>query len=64
MPIYEYLCKQCGEEFEIYWRSSAEIFEPECENCLRPVERKVSRVATKFSGSGFHNTDYGKTGPI
>jgi putative FmdB family regulatory protein len=58
MPLYEYLCKQCGHRFERIQSFSAEDVK-ECPVCQGPVERLISAPAVQFKGSGFYSTDYG-----
>lgn len=49
MPIYEYLCRKCEEEFEILvMRSDEEITCPKCEG--GNVERLLSVAAFKAGG--------------
>ncbi len=44
MPIYEYACKQCGNEFETLVRSSSV---PDCPRCASTdLEKKLSVFAT------------------
>ena len=50
MPIYEYRCKECGEEFEKIVRSGTEINCPECSS--DQVRRMMSAFAFK-SGDSF-----------
>ena len=59
MPIYEYRCSN-GHTFEVIQRMSDEPV-AECEVCGAPVERVFHPVAVHFKGSGFYNTDYGKS---
>ena len=40
MPIYEYVCDECGHEFELLVRSGAEPACPACEG--RRLSRQVS----------------------
>ncbi|MBM3135862.1 MAG: zinc ribbon domain-containing protein [Chloroflexi bacterium] len=43
MPIYEYRCQACGEEFEKLVRSSAEADQVECPRCHQVrVKRRLS----------------------
>lgn len=58
MPIYEYVCKKCGE-FEVTQR----ITEPalrKCPTCKSKVERILSRSSFVLKGSGWYATDYGR----
>ncbi len=60
MPTYEYICKDCGYEFEEFQSISAEPISI-CPNCKGRVERKISAGAgLVFKGSGFYITDYKK----
>jgi len=50
MPIYEYQCLECGEEFEIFTVSISKANEAECPQChSRNVKRKISLFG--FTGS-------------
>lgn len=58
MPTYEYICKNCGYEFEEFQSISAEPISI-CPKCKGRVERKISAGAgLVFKGSGFYITDY------
>ncbi|MCD6375552.1 MAG: hypothetical protein J7L94_08505 [Caldisericaceae bacterium] len=58
MPTYEYICKNCGYEFEEFQSISAEPISI-CPKCRGRVERKISAGAgLVFKGSGFYITDY------
>src|SRR5947209_3394095 len=59
MPFYEYRCDR-GHTFEVMQRMSDDPVQ-ECESCGRPVQRVFHPVAVHFKGSGFYNTDYGKS---
>ena len=54
MPIYEYHCLACGEEFEKLVLGRAAVACPDCES--PEVARKMSvfglRTASRFVGSG------------
>ncbi len=39
MPIYEYLCRECGERVEVWLRSGGE--RPHCPNCGSPLLKKL-----------------------
>ncbi|MBI3457537.1 MAG: zinc ribbon domain-containing protein [Candidatus Rokubacteria bacterium] len=54
MPIYEYYCRACGEEFEKLVLGQAMVVCPGCAS--REVSRRMSRFGVKsggtFAGSG------------
>jgi len=57
MPIYEYRCKKCGKEFEVFQR----ISDPEvstCRFCNGPVRKCISLTSFQLKGSGWYVTDY------
>ena len=57
MPIYEFLCRNCGNEFEKILSFSAQTM-PHCPQCKSDqVERRVGRPAIHFKGSGWYITD-------
>ncbi|MBI4200541.1 MAG: zinc ribbon domain-containing protein [Chloroflexi bacterium] len=46
MPIYEFRCKDCGQESTFFTRSVSAALEPVCRGCgSRELERLVSPVA-------------------
>lgn len=58
MPIYTYLCENCGVQFERQQKFSDDPLKrcPECnKNSLRKVYLPVGIV---FKGSGFYATDH------
>ena len=59
MPLYEYRCEQ-GHTFEVMQKMSDDPVQS-CEVCAAPVQRVFHPVAVHFKGSGFYNTDYGKS---
>jgi putative FmdB family regulatory protein len=59
MPLYEYRCEQ-GHTFEVMQKMSDDPVQA-CEVCGSPVQRVFHPVAVHFKGSGFYNTDYGKS---
>lgn len=59
MPIYEYLCKQCGERLEKRQNVSDPPLEI-CENCGGPLEKQWSLSGFQFKGAGWYVTDYSK----
>jgi putative FmdB family regulatory protein len=59
MPIYEYRCDR-GHTFEVIQRMTDDPL-TSCSTCEAPVQRVFHPVAVHFKGSGFYNTDYGKS---
>ena len=59
MPTYEYVCKSCGHEFEVF-QSMTENSKRKCPECGKnTLERKIGTgAAVLFKGSGFYQTDY------
>lgn len=63
MPTYDYACRACGHEFELFQSITAPV-KKKCPECgeLR-LERKVGTGAgILFKGSGFYETDYRSEG--
>ena len=59
MPTYDYCCRNCGHEFEIFQSMTAGVLKkcPQCgELCLKRLIG--SGAAVLFKGSGFYTTDY------
>jgi putative FmdB family regulatory protein len=59
VPIYEYLCEDCGASFETLQKMSDDPL-TECDKCGGPLRKVLHPVAIHFKGSGFYTTDYGK----
>jgi putative FmdB family regulatory protein len=59
MPTYDYVCDECGHEFEAYESITVEP-RSSCPECSRPtLRRKIGPgAAILFKGSGFYQTDY------
>jgi len=67
MPIYEYICQECGNDFERLQSFSDAPLE-ECPECRGRVRRVISPAGVIFKGSGWYITDSrrqiaGKAGP-
>lgn len=58
MPIYEYLCKKCGE-FELMQRIT-EAPLTRCPTCDRKVTKLMSSTSFQLKGSGWYVTDYAR----
>jgi putative FmdB family regulatory protein len=59
MPLYEYLCDDCGRRFELIRKFSDPPLE-KCPHCGGTVRKLFSSPAIQFKGSGFYITDYAK----
>jgi putative FmdB family regulatory protein len=59
MPLYEYLCDDCGHRFERIQKFSDKLVE-KCPKCRGRVRKLQSAPAIQFKGSGFYITDYAK----
>lgn len=62
MPIYAFLCNQCGHQFDRLQRLS----DPDPEVCpacaAKAVKRKLSAPHFRLAGSGWYETDFKKAG--
>ena len=56
MPTYEYVCKQCGDRFEIFQPFSANPLKKH-EVCGGPLQKVFHPAGVVFKGSGFYSTD-------
>ena len=58
MPTYEYRCRECGRDFEVFQRMSDEPVAP-CPECGSGARRLISGGAgLLFKGEGFYITDH------
>ena len=59
MPTYDYRCRACGHEFELF-QSMSEPVKRRCPKCGKnTLERLIGTgAALLFKGSGFYQTDY------
>ncbi|MBN2438021.1 MAG: zinc ribbon domain-containing protein [Deltaproteobacteria bacterium] len=58
MPIYEYKCQKCGEEFEVF-QGIADPAVKSCKFCKGHVQKLMSLSSFQLKGSGWYATDYG-----
>jgi len=58
MPIYEYVCKECGHQLEALQKmSDAPLLE--CPACAKEaLKKKISAPGFRLSGSGWYETDF------
>jgi len=56
MPTYSYLCKSCGESFEIQQSFSDEALKV-CPKCQGELRKQFGNLGVSFKGSGFYRTD-------
>ena len=59
MPTYDYECKACGHEFELF-QSISEPVKRKCPECSKLQLNRLfgTGAAVVFKGSGFYQTDY------
>jgi putative FmdB family regulatory protein len=61
MPTYEYECKTCGIDFDIFQSMSDEPLKF-CPTCGKTVRRKINGgMGVIFKGSGFYSNDNKKS---
>jgi putative FmdB family regulatory protein len=62
MPIYEYICNDCGHQIERIQK----VDDPppaQCEKCGGPIHRPISRTSFQLKGSGWYADGYASTAP-
>ena len=58
MPIYEFVCEECGNKVEVLQKMSDEPLKI-CPSCGKSsMKKKVSAAAFRLSGSGWYETDF------
>lgn len=59
MPTYEYVCDECGHEFELFQSMSASV-KRKCPECGKLKLKRLIGIGSGiiFKGSGFYQTDY------
>jgi putative FmdB family regulatory protein len=63
MPIYEYECRNCGQQFERMQQFS-EAPERDCPECHhKEVQRLLGTPLVIYNSPGFYVTDNGGNGP-
>ena len=59
MPIYEYRCRSCGQEFE-EWQKITEPSMQACRFCGGQASRLISQSTFVLKGTGWYATDYAR----
>lgn len=59
MPIYEYVCRDCGKDFEVVQKISDTPLK-KCEQCGGALEKVISRSAFHLKGGGWYTDGYSK----
>ena len=57
MPIYEYQCKKCGHQTELWQKFSDSPLE-RCDQCNGKMKKLISQSTFHLKGSGWDVTDY------
>ena len=57
MPVYEYQCKQCKEEFEVMQKITDEPLS-KCSSCGGELKKLITNTSFVLKGSGWYVTDY------
>jgi len=61
MPIYEYICEDCGEEVEAIQKFSDNPLK-DCPKCEKPsLKKKTSMSAFHLKGGGWYSDGYGNS---
>lgn len=58
MPIYEYRCKKCGKEYELFQKISDPVVNT-CKFCKGSANKLISLSSFHLKGTGWYVTDYG-----
>lgn len=58
MPLYEYVCKACGNEHEALQKLSADPLK-DCPQCKQPeLKKRISAAGFRLKGNGWYETDF------
>src|SRR6266550_3974782 len=63
MPIYEFRCKKCNDQIEVYQKLSDKP-PTRCRKCGGRMEKQFSRTSVQFKGEGWYVTDYARKGGV
>lgn len=61
MPMYEYRCRSCRDEFEVTQKITDSPLK-QCPKCNGDVDKLISHTSFVLKGSGWYQTDYGRKG--
>jgi len=61
MPIYEYQCRDCGDQFEILQRIGQRPLR-RCKKCSGRLDKLISRTAFVLKGGGWYSEGYTRGG--
>ncbi len=56
MPTYEYVCKNCGDGFEVT-QAFTDTPLTTCEECGGPLRKVYGSIGIVFKGGGFYRTE-------
>ncbi|PMP69132.1 MAG: FmdB family transcriptional regulator [Thermodesulfobacterium geofontis] len=59
MPIYEYKCKGCGKQFEVWQKITEEPLKV-CKDCGGELIKLISESGFILKGTGWYVTDYAR----
>src|SRR3982750_3966190 len=59
MPIYEFRCKKCANQIEVFQKMSDKP-PARCKKCGGRLEKMISQTAFQFKGEGWYVTDYAR----
>lgn len=57
MPLYEYKCTKCHEQFEVIQKFSEDPL-TKCESCGGELKKLITNTSFVLKGSGWYVTDY------
>jgi putative FmdB family regulatory protein len=61
MPIYEYQCRDCSDEFEVLQKIGDRPLR-RCKKCSGRVDKLISRTAFVLKGGGWYSEGYTRGG--
>jgi putative FmdB family regulatory protein len=63
MPVYEYRCGECGEQFELFLRSAVQKTAPTCPKCGSTDVKKALSLFGVGGASASNKTSTASCGP-